>query len=368
MPKYPSAFDWRKSTPHFDLLDKFSKPNDVYHVISMRSLKRELGEDTEYAIDRFIRDGALEPSTIEETMEFIFQAAQLKDFLKERDLKITGNKGELIERLIKADRSGMVNVIPKGRIMKCSANSLKLITDYKDKKKLALDSAKKQSFNALQLNDPSKAYSIYCSYQEAYVTPNFRIDYEQVQKLTNLLTSQPKILSNVSSQNLMSLKVIAGFYQLWQDDSLEPYSSSNNLSGFKNDRIAVNFILSHNQIAESLKNHKKYSKKVLIKIDSDDFGSCGLCQELIGKVIDIDKVPEFPMVGCISEIGCICKIDSPPDERVSLRVLLGLGENEENKDISESINKLRQLKQMLNENLISEADYEMKKAEVLLLF
>lgn len=370
MPNLPPNFKWQESSPHLDLLDKFAKPRDVNQVITWQFVRQTIGEDTESAIDRFIRDGVLIPSTIEETLGCIFQVAQLKKLLQERNLKLTGSKGELVERLVLSDRSGMEKIAQKGRVMKCSPMALELLAEHEKKKQFALDTAKKQSFNALKSNDPKNAYKIYATYQKTYVTPIFESNSYQVEELMNVLKSQPKILSAVSRENLMLLKAIAGMHLLWRDESLESLSSSNNLSGLRNDRIAVNYILAHARIRESIERDKEYAKQVKIEFDSGDIDSCELCQALNGKVFDIDKVPELPMIGCTSDTGCKCHIatvfDEHDDDGLSFKIQFDDDSDEE--DESNSIAKLRQLKQMLDEKLITEVEYEKKKAEILSRF
>jgi len=366
----PSNFKWQESSPHLELLDKFAKPRDVNQVITWKFVRQRIGEDTESAIDRFVRDGALTPSTIEETLECIFQVAQLKKLLQERNLKLTGNKSELVERLVLSDRSGMEKIAQKGKVMKCSPMALVLIAEYGKRKQFALDTAKKQSFNALKSNDPKNAYKIYATYQKTYVTPFFESDSYEVEELMNVLKSQPKILSTVSRENLMLLKAIAGMYLLWQDESLESLASSNNLSGLRNDQIAVNYILAHTRIEESLEINKEYAKQVKINFDSGDIDSCELCQALNGKVFDVDKVPELPMIGCTSDTGCKCHIETIFEEHdvdeFSFKIQLDGDSDEE--DESNSIAKLRQLKQMLDEKLITEVEYGKKKIEILSRF
>lgn len=170
MQNHPSNFKWQESSPHLDFLDMFTKPRDVNHIVTWQFVRQMIGEDAESAIDRFIRDGVLIPSTIEETLICIFQVAQLKKLLRERNLKLTGSKSELVERLVLADRSGMEKIAKKGRVMKCSPMAAELLSEHEKKKQLALDTAKKQFFNALKSSDPKSAYKIYATYQKNYVT------------------------------------------------------------------------------------------------------------------------------------------------------------------------------------------------------
>ena len=194
MPNHPSNFKWQESPPHLDLLEKFSKPRDVNQVITWHYIRQSIGETTESAIERFIQDGTLVPASLEETLECIFQVAQLKKLLQERNLRLTGNKSELVERLVISDRAGMEKVARKGRVMKCSEMALEILSEYEKKRQLALDTALKQSFNALKSNDSKAAYRIYANYQKAYINPTFGSNSFQVEKMMYVLKYQPKIL------------------------------------------------------------------------------------------------------------------------------------------------------------------------------
>lgn len=372
MKNRPINFKWQESSPHLDLLEKFTKSKDVNQAMNWQYIEQMIGESSKSAIERFVHDGALIPSTLEETLECIFQAVQLKKLSQERNLKLTGSKSELVERLVLSDRTGMEKIAQKSNVLKCSAKALELLLEHEKKKQLAIDLAKKLSFNALKSNDPKSAYKIYANYQKAYAIDEFESNSFQVEEIMSVLKSQPKILSNVTEENLMLLKAIAGMSLLWYDETLASWSSSNSLSGLKNDRIAINYILAHARITEHIERYKEYAKQVKIEFDSGDIDSCDLCQALNGEVFDIDKIPELPMLGCTSETGCACRIDtffneSDESDELSFSIHIGEGEEEDDDDTN-SITKLRHLKQMLDEKLVTEEEYEKKKAEILSKF
>jgi hypothetical protein len=370
MSTHSHNFKWQESPPHIDLLGKFSKPRDVNQVITWQYIRQFIGETAECAIERFIEDGALISVTLEETFECIFQVAQLKKLLQERNLKLTGNKSELVERLVLSDRKGMEKIARKGRVMKCSETALEILSEFEKKKQLTLDNIKKQSFLALKSGDPKTAYRLFANFQKAYVNPSFESNSYQVEEIMNVLNCQPKILSSVTAENLKTLKAIAAMHMLWNDETLDDLISSNELSGLKNDKIAINYILVNARITEELAGYKEYAKQVRFEFDSGDIDSCDLCQPLNGKIFDISKVPDLPLVGCTSETGCKCRINSiydDIDENFGIELHIDEGDSESDKN-SNPIGDLRQLKQMLDEKLITETEYERKKTEILSRF
>ena len=96
MPKLPSNFNWKESAIHIQLLEAFSKPRDINRVLGWQFIQQNMGEKTESAIDRFVREGALVPASLEESLEAVLQVVHLKKMLQERNLRQSGSKSELI--------------------------------------------------------------------------------------------------------------------------------------------------------------------------------------------------------------------------------------------------------------------------------
>jgi hypothetical protein len=323
-------------------------------------LKQTIKENPETAIERFVRDGALVPSNIEESLECVFQVAQLKKLLQERGLKVSGSKRDLVERLVSADHAGMDKIIRKYEVMKCSSMALEIYLEYEKKRQHAVDVAKQQSFDALKNNNPKDAYKIYVSFQRAFFDLGFESNPFKVKELQHILTSQPKILAGITPDNLKLLRAATCMQSLWRDESPETWLPMTFSSGLKNNRVAINYLATHARIKGEVEGYKSYAKRVRIVFYSGDIDSCELCQSLNGKVIDIDKVPELPMPGCTSDTGCKCNIQSVFEETGDdfFGVTISAEEND-------PLENMRQLKQMLDERLITQDEYNRKKAEIL---
>src|SRR6266511_3346003 len=99
MPTPANNFNWKNSAAHFSLLRAFEKPRAISQVLSWDWPRQSLQEKTEIAIQRFIQEGLLVPTTLEEALNKLLQVAQLKKLMNERNLPTAGSKSELIERL-----------------------------------------------------------------------------------------------------------------------------------------------------------------------------------------------------------------------------------------------------------------------------
>jgi hypothetical protein len=89
--------------------------------------------------------------------------------------------------------------------------------------------------------------------------------------------------------------------------------------------------------------------------------------KLNGKVFDVDNVPELPMVGCTSEKGCMCNFeDFFDDNDTSYEIKFTEKELEEIEDLETNpVKRLRFIKQMLDEGLITQYEYDEKKKQIL---
>ncbi len=77
MPKLPITFNWKESSTHVELLGAFSKPHDVNHILTWQTIRQNLGETTEDAINRFVKQKMLVPATVQESLVAVFQAAEV---------------------------------------------------------------------------------------------------------------------------------------------------------------------------------------------------------------------------------------------------------------------------------------------------
>jgi hypothetical protein len=206
MAKLPANFDWRKSPAHLDLLGKFIKPRDLAQVLNWQYLKDSIRESTKDAIDRYIRDGALVPCELEEGIDRLFTAAQLKKMLKDLGQKQSGAKEELIERIIETNREEMERIISRSKIMKCSATGLAIVEQYEKEKQHDVELAMQLSYNALMRGDPKEASRIYVAYNRRYTDPDFSSSPYEVGELGSILSSSPKVLGDISPADLRMVR------------------------------------------------------------------------------------------------------------------------------------------------------------------
>lgn len=367
MPKLPSNFDWKESASHIQLLEAFSKPRDVNRVLDWQFIQQNMGEKTESAIDRFIREEALVPASLEESLEAVLQVVHLKKMLLELDLRQSGSKIELIRRLIEADHKGAEDVAKQHRVMKCSASALALLEERKNEKVRELEVAQKQSFELLKSGNAKESYKVYSNYQKRF-SYGFHANSYEVEELQFVISSCPSVVGTLTSEDKKCLQAAAGMKILWREDKAEYWLPENFNTVVNDNRRAINYLIRNAYFRRTASEKDRYTKNAKVTFREGDIESCDLCMSLNGKILDLDEIPELPMVGCASETGCMCDLDLYfgnddddeflDDEDDEIQV--------ENTEIETNpVKNLKVLKQLLDEGLITQAEYDEKKKEIL---
>jgi hypothetical protein len=141
--------DWRRSRPHIDLLGVFVNPRDVSQVLNWQYLRESIKESPADAIARFVSEGLLVTCDLHEVIDRIFRVSDLKKFANEEGLRTTGNKSDLIARLIASTRPRMEQATENVKVLKCSPLAKELVAELAQRKEQALNTAKQQCFQFL---------------------------------------------------------------------------------------------------------------------------------------------------------------------------------------------------------------------------
>ena len=363
--------DWKNSNSYLQFLATFQIPHDAQKVMRWSWPTHKLHIKPAPIIQQWIQEGILIPATPEEALGKIFQVAQLKTLLKENNLPVSGSKSEMIDRLLVFNRPKMDEIISQSQILKCSDATIKIITIYKEQIQHEMDLAKQKSFEALQNDDYKEACRIFTDYQRRISDSRYEMYTFYVDEIRFALSVSPTVLSTPKPEDLKVLKTVACMQILWGVDSTDRWIPEGFNTLYENIQIPINYILANTKIKRNISYHRKSSKQVAIHFDSGDIDSCSLCLALDGKIFNIEDVPDLPIQGCTSFTGCKCTINST-DEDDEFSEFDELEGEENIIDLSlEQINSqnpveiLRTLKQMLDENLITQAEYDEKKKDLL---
>jgi hypothetical protein len=251
MPKLPANFDWKESPTHIELLNVFSKPHDVYHILTWQTIRTMLGETTEDAIERFVRDGLLITASLEESIAVVLQVADLKKLMEARHLGLSGSKRELVERLVKTDLNGAEKLLAKHKVMKCSLAALTILDDRKYRQSQDLKSAQKLSYESLKNGNPMDAYKSYADYHRRYSNFPYKNGPYAIKELQFILDRKPKALGNINREDLRLLQAAAGMGSLWGDIRPELWLPEGFAIPSIDNQHALNYFQSQNRSSEN---------------------------------------------------------------------------------------------------------------------
>jgi hypothetical protein len=366
MSKSMQGPDWHTSPVYLDLLSKFANGRDIAQVMDWQYLKDALGEPTKLAIDRFIDEGALVPCTLQEGVGRLLTVSDLKGLLKERELRLSGNKADLIDRLVEADRTAAEEIVGKRQIMKCSNEALKLLEAFEEERDAAETEAKTNTHRFLLERNVRDAYREYVQYTRRYQSPDFPSSPHQAEEVETTLSTSPDALSGLDASALAHLQAAVAMSQLWYgEDPLRWLPESFPVDAI-NLKAAASYLTRAAGFKRQVAQASEYDWKVRIVFSPYDVDSCGLCKQYNGKEFTPADVPNFPLRGCTSETGCMCELETVWDDSHSvLEFTFDELDREGTLPNSDPVDRLRKLKEMLDLGLISQQEYDQKKQQIL---
>jgi hypothetical protein len=365
MSKSMRGFDWRTSPVHLDLLSKFEKGRDIAQVMDWQHLKDTLGEPTKLAIDRFIDESVLVPCTLQESVSKLVTVSDLKELLKERELRLSGKKADLVDRLVEADRAAAEEIVGKRRIMKCSSEAIKLLNAFEEERDVAEAQAKTNAHRLLLERNVRDAYREYIQYTRRYRSPDFSSPH-QAEQLEMTLSASPDALSDLDASALAHLQAAVAMSQLWYGEDPLRWLPESFPADVINSRTAASYLTRAAGFKRQIAQASEYEWEVRVVFSPYDVDSCGLCKQYNGKEFPPGDVPNFPLHGCTSETGCMCELETVWDNsHPILEVTFDELDQEETIPSSDPVDRLRKLKEMLDLGLISQQEYDQKKHQIL---
>lgn len=319
--------DWKNSPAHLLLLSKFFIGSSIDHFANTDYWTPVLNEQPTIAIKRFISENMLELLDIETCLHLKFNIPDLKVLLKERRLKVSGNKTVLVDRLLENDRPGMEKIVAESGMYKCSPSGASYASEYLtaqvEKKKrfeqevlsLLNDHKYKKALRAVGAFESSQVFS-----RGVGMDWNYYGSDEDVLELTAIFEKTPAILNGISEDRLGPLRLAAGMIHLLGTNKTSSWLPVGYETGIRFDAdIAARMILSCGSYLRRMhqlsdKDLTGFIKEVEFScIDNDD--SCSACRKMSGRKYKISKFPELPYSKCTSKMGCRCSVFAVFDQK-----------------------------------------------------
>jgi hypothetical protein len=220
--KHPSA--------HVLLLSKFLKsaqPIEYYQIgpigikdWAVSSWTNVLGEEPASTIRCFINQGLLEPTDLAGRLGWQYVVVELKDFLRERGLRVSGRKADLVERLVMADLEGMEKIAGTTVAYRCSEKGREIAEQYLLEKKDKEEKAREDTFNALEQREFEQAWEIMTSHNAQRVfSDGLMTDIQEFMgSCRAIFAYQPKMLASLNSKQIEQLRCLAAMSSFgWEE-------------------------------------------------------------------------------------------------------------------------------------------------------
>jgi SAP domain len=313
-----APIDWSNSEINFILLSRFLEPKRADSVPMF--WESALGEPPQVAVKRFIENRLLLPASLHATIECCNTVADLKKMLKERDLKISGKKQELVERLVVADELGMSKLHATKQVIECSPEIRPRVLQYVTDKEREFDDAVAETLTALRTNDFAKASRTIGAYEANQLNlspPNPlaipeppRETAADVETLQEIFAMRPKILSELAENEWEPLHVAVALSHLLHGRlSLEWLPAG--FAGISKFDAAttVRMMQFHIIYQRNLKKMRALGiTQGSILCGAPNAGSCDACMKIADKIGNLDDLPELPYEKCTCHLGCRCTL------------------------------------------------------------
>ncbi len=305
------GFEGKKSNAHLLLLSKFVHPRKTEYFEN-DSWKDVLGEPPKHAIERFIKGGLIEEPNLIGTLSGGFFGNELKDMLKKRGLPVSGQKDEMIQRLVDADPNHMKKIAAGLTVLVCTQHGKELADEYITAEKGRRVQVEQQTIECIKERDFKKASSTVFTYEAEQVFPRGGIDWgshnpdREIGLLNTIFNNTPKILAKLDNDKLENLRIGAAMIALWGKNEVKKWLPPNFETGISlGESVAADMFFFY---ALHLANLKRFRESGFAYTEIKYYyaNSCDACKKLANRKYKLDEVPELPHEHCTNEMGCRC--------------------------------------------------------------
>ncbi len=306
---------WNESQIHLMILGHFMSPKLTEKAVP-KYWAYTLGGDVQIIIDRLYKQGALIPVSLEERIGYCSKVPELKKILKENGLKISGNKQELIERLLKADPQGMADLFQDHIVLMCSPEARDKVSQYNLMKKSEFDEVVEKTLSALRGKNFKIASQLIDNYEKNQVVIEFhnsmtlkeppRDTTNDIEDLKIIFSMRPKILKELALNEWGPLCIVTAMSHLLHGRMSEEWFPSDFVGVQKFNKFTAWGMMRNHflHISEKEKMKGLGVKKGSVRVISGD--CCEACKKNENKIFDLNSFPEIPIESCTSPWGCRC--------------------------------------------------------------
>jgi|SRR5882672_2673492 len=249
----------------------------------------KLGEPVTDAVSRWFEEGHYRQCQLLETLALILTVPALKTMLKERSLKVGGNKSEMLNRVMEADAAALQIYAQRFPIWMLTERAQVLQNEFRAEAMHEYAIARQQIESRLRMGDFCGA----CDEWERYdcgqvfsVTERALGFNTQAQWRQSCLEDLKRIFASGATPAAIGLGISRMFGE--PPSGLEQRSLN----------TAVAF-------ARDVESFRSADYVIGVQIHMSPTGNCSACNEVIGYWRKT-SVPIMPHPGCRKEGGCLC--------------------------------------------------------------
>lgn len=304
---------WPKEPVLQLLLSQFLHPREQQGAIP-DYWQSKLWESPQRVVDAYVNSGVLVPAELRTAIEMAFNVELLKTLLRERKLKVSGNKTELIARLIDADADGMREIIHAKKLIEVSFEFRPYVEQFRAKQRLERDRSVAMSLTALREERIDEAVKVTSFYQAEQIFPGgLGIDWsgeaivsELKESIALVFSSLPSVLKPcVGSGEISALRLAVAMNRLWGENRMHrlvegvqekygKFSAEEAISVFSH------FVHEANRLRQFQQEGVKH-----VEIKGDEHTACTTCRKIIGRRYSIGRLPEIPPTRCTCPISSV---------------------------------------------------------------
>lgn len=278
-----------------------------------------LGEPAGSAVQRFITLGWLMPATLVAKLDSRFRISDLKPLLKERSLRVSGRKDELIERLIAADETGMAALVAEMKVYECSPEARARAQEYKLEQAEKRATTEDRVLDQLCAHDFVGASQLVAAFEAVQVfSRGIGIDWSNhdashnIGQLKLIFEIKPKILDGLADADWEPLRVAVGMMALWGTSEAKTWfpTSFVGVAKFDADTAARMLLFASNHKLRLVEYRQLSERGMRIKgfQVSATTDSCQTCKKMAEKYYELNNLPELPHAECTHPYGCRCMV------------------------------------------------------------
>jgi hypothetical protein len=214
--------DWKKSPAHLLFLSKFRTPRSPDYCADSETWQSVLEQSPRRAINRYVNDGMLEEPPLADRIAHKYKVTDLKQMLRDRSLRVSGRKAELIDRLLRADRNSMERAVRGLELLRLTEDGETVVQGYLADQRDRRERAEHRALVALRNEDFKTASNVVAAFEAKQVfSRGIGMDWKHhdprrdVSLLKTISYRTPRILAALDDKQIDQLRIAAAMMYLW---------------------------------------------------------------------------------------------------------------------------------------------------------